>query len=62
TIPSSVFLKFRLVLTHCFPSSLITTVFLMYLRMASFDVLTDLVDGGVINKTFAVIKNGNVFN
>ncbi|NYY73936.1 hypothetical protein DMN57_19380 [Escherichia coli] len=35
---------------------------LMYLRMASFDVLTDLVDGGVINKTFAVIKNGNVFN
>ncbi|RIC44752.1 hypothetical protein D1906_22845 [Escherichia coli] len=56
------FLKFRLVLTHCFPSSLITTVFLMYLRMASFDVLTDLVDGGVINKTFAVIKNGNVFN
>lgn len=45
-----------------FPSSLITTVFLMYLRMASFDVLTDLVDGGVINKTFAVIKNGNVFN
>ncbi len=29
--------------------------------MASFDVLTDLVDGGVINKTFAVIKNGNVF-
>lgn len=32
----------------------------MYLRMASFDVLTDLVDGGVINKTFAVIKNGNL--
>ena len=45
----------------CFFSGVLTYD-LKYLRMASFDVLTDLVDGGVINKTFAVIKNGNVFN
>lgn len=61
-MPSLTFLEFRLVLAHCLLSPLIATVFLVYSRMASFGILTDLVDDEVIDKTFAIVKNGNVLN